>query len=73
MDKERSIKYDAEEDILEIFLTDNRESVAFELDNNLFIRVDPNTDEIVSVSMLGFRGHLENLHISAKFPRELYA
>ncbi len=52
MDEERSIEYDAEEDVLEIFLSGNRESVAFELDDSLFIGVGPGTDEIVSVSRM---------------------
>ena len=58
MDEEGSIEYDAEEDSLENFLPGNREAVAFELDDSLFIGVGPGTDEMVSVSRSGFRGHL---------------
>ncbi len=70
MDQEKSIKYDAEGDILEIFLAENKPCVAFDLDDDIFIRMDPETNELVSLSILGFLNHMQTKNIPAQVPKE---
>lgn len=70
MVENRSIKYDADGDILEVFLAENRPCVAFDLDEDIIVRIDPETDELVSLSILGFLNHMQTKNIPANFPKE---
>ena len=58
MAENRSIKYDADGDILEIFLAENRPCVSFDLDDDIIVRIDPDSDELVSFSIIGFLNHI---------------
>ncbi len=46
--------YDKECDILDLSLGEPREAISKEIEDDLFIRVDPETNEIVGISILNF-------------------
>ncbi len=48
------IKYDKREDILYIYFSKNRSAVTIELEDDILLRKDPSTDEIISLEILGF-------------------
>lgn len=70
MDKAKAIRYDNEEDILIIQFSENRSCVTFDLAKNLFARVDPETNEVVSLEIFGFQKDI-NFKTPAHLPKEL--
>jgi len=46
--------YDKEGDVLDISLGEPKEAISKEIEDDLFIRVDPNTNEIIGISILNF-------------------
>jgi uncharacterized protein YuzE len=54
MGKEIRISYDKEGDILDISLGLPREAVSREIEDDLFVRMDPVTKEIVGFSVINF-------------------
>jgi len=46
--------YDKEGDILDLSLGEPKEAISKEIEDDLFIRVDPETNEIVGISILNF-------------------
>ncbi len=55
MGKEIRMVYDDEGDILDISLGEPEEAISEEVEDDLFIRIDPISGEIVGFSMLNFR------------------
>jgi len=53
---ERKLKffYDKEGDVLDIAISDPTELISKELDNDIIMRLDPHTDEIVGFTILNF-------------------
>jgi len=72
---ERKLKffYDKEGDVLDIAIDDPTESISKELENDMIMRLDPHTDEIVGFTILNFEERFEHLdssetlHIAATF------
>lgn len=48
------MSYDKDGDILDLSLGEPTEAVSKEIEDDLFIRVDPNTNEVVGISILNF-------------------
>ena len=48
------IKYDIKEDILYIYFSKNRPAITIELEDDILLRIDPNTQEIISLEFLFF-------------------
>ena len=46
--------YDKEGDILDLALGEPAEAISKEIEDDLFIRIDPKTNEIVGISILNF-------------------
>lgn len=61
---ERSIitEYDEEQDIFYLcFKEKAQEAIAEEMGDDIFVRFDPNTNDIITIEFLNFRPRLENL------------
>jgi uncharacterized protein YuzE len=69
MGKAKAIRYDGEEDILIIHFSENRPCATFDLAENLFARVDPETNEVVSLEIMGFLKDLK-MKTPAHLPKE---
>lgn len=54
MSENLRMAYDKEGDILDISLGEPKEAISKEIEDDLFIRVDPNTNEIIGISILNF-------------------
>ena len=53
--------YDKQCDILDLSLGEPREAISKEIEDDLFIRVDPETNEIVGISILNFEKWFKNV------------
>lgn len=54
-----SIGYDSDNDILEVTIGQlAREAISIEQEDEVFIRIDPDTKEIVGMTILGFKKYL---------------
>ena len=64
-----TLRYDQEDDILEVILGRRaREAISVEQDDEVFLRVDPDTGELVGLTILGFKQYLlgsEQVHTFA--------
>ncbi|HUW68448.1 MAG TPA: DUF2283 domain-containing protein [Candidatus Nanoarchaeia archaeon] len=67
---ERKLKffYDKEGDVLDIAIGDPTESISKELENDIIMRLDPHTDEIVGFTILNFEQRFEHLDSSETLP-----
>ena len=67
---ERKLKffYDKEGDVLDIAIGDPTESISKELENDIIMRLDPHTDEIVGFTILNFEERFEHLDSSETLP-----
>lgn len=61
-----AIDYEEEEDILYLYFAKNRPAIAYDLTDKIIARVDPETNELVSVEVFDFRRDLR-----AKTPSDL--
>ena len=53
--------YDKEGDIFDISLGEPREAISTEIENDLFIRTNPDTNEVVGISILNFEKWFEDI------------
>ncbi|MBI2119151.1 MAG: DUF2283 domain-containing protein [Elusimicrobia bacterium] len=73
MAKKIRFSYDKEGDILDISIGEPRKAISREIKDDLFIRVDVKSKEIVGFSMLNFErsfrksGESKTIPVSAKF------
>ena len=67
---ERKLKffYGKEGDVLDIAIGDPTESISKELENDIIMRLDPHTDEIVGFTILNFEERFEHLDSSETLP-----
>ncbi|MGA1865813.1 MAG: DUF2283 domain-containing protein [bacterium] len=54
MIKKLRMSYDKDGDILDLSLGEPTEAVSKEIEDDLFIRLDPNTNEVIGISILNF-------------------
>jgi uncharacterized protein YuzE len=60
--KPLAVQYDPEQDILYLLLTDQaQEAIAEEVGDEVFVRFDPITRDVVDVEFLNFRSRLEEI------------
>jgi len=54
-----TLSYDQEDDILEVALGSRaREAISVEQDDEVFLRLDPDTRELVGLTVLGFKQYI---------------
>ncbi len=68
MDKNLKIFFDKEGDVLDIAIGKPTEAISKELDNDVIMRLDPNTEEIVGFTILNFEKRFEHLDSSENLP-----
>jgi len=61
MAKEMRMAYDKDGDILDISLGEPQEAISKEIEDDFFLRLDPNTGEVVGFSMLNFAKWFKDL------------
>ncbi len=61
-----AIDYEEEEDVLYLYFAKNRPAIAYDLTDKIIARVDPETNELVSIEVFDFRKDLR-----AKTPADL--
>ena len=55
-------QYDAEQDILYFLFTEKvREAIAEEVDDEVFVRYDPETHKVISLEFLNFQERIANI------------
>lgn len=68
MEKELKFFYDNEGDVLDISVGEPTNAVSEEIDDDVFIRVDNTTKEIVGFSILNFTSWFKDLRSEKKIP-----
>ena len=68
MDKKLKFFFDKEGDVLDIALGDPTNAISKELDNDIIMRLDPDTDEIIGFTILNFEKRFEHLNSSETLP-----
>lgn len=53
-------EYDSEDDTLIVYIGENQEALSPSIENELFLRVDPDTLKIVGAELLHFRDHMRD-------------
>lgn len=57
--KKITLSYDSDNDILDIIIGESaREAISVESEDEVFLRLDPDTKDIVGVTILGFKNYL---------------
>lgn len=59
MEKELKISYYKPSDELNIFLGDIKESVLAEIDNEIYVRLDPKTNKVLGLTILNFQHRIK--------------
>lgn len=68
MDEKLKIFFDKIGDVLEIAIGESREAISREVDNDIIVRIDPKTDEIIGFTILNFEKRFEHLDVSETLP-----
>lgn len=53
--KSKFLDYDVESDVLYLYFEKAQEAVSREIEDGVFLRVDPQTDQVVGVTVLNLR------------------
>lgn len=53
--KSKFLDYDIENDVLYIYFEKAQEAISREVGDGIFLRLDPNTDQVVGVTVLNIR------------------
>lgn len=57
--KKITLSYDSDNDILDIIIGESaREAISVESEDEVFLRLDPDTKDIVGVTILGFKNYI---------------
>ncbi len=68
MEKKLKFFFDKEVDVLDIAIGEPREAISKEIDNDVIIRIDPKTKEIVGFIILNFEKRFEHIVDSETLP-----
>ncbi len=68
MDEKLKVFFDKIEDVLDIAIGEPREAISKEVDNDIVVRIDPKTDEIIGFTILNFEKRFEHLDVSETLP-----
>ena len=60
MGKEMRMIYDDEGDVLDVSLSVPVKAVSREMDDDFFVRIEPNSEEVVGFSILNFKKWFKN-------------
>ena len=73
MEKNLVYKYDTISDEMNLYFGENKEAIGFNIDNDIFLQLDPDTDEVIGLTILNFKHRIIDkkeeiqLPISGKF------
>ncbi|MDL1976248.1 MAG: DUF2283 domain-containing protein [Deltaproteobacteria bacterium] len=68
MEKKLKLFFDKKGDILDISIGEPSEAISRELDNDIVMRIDPKTNEIIGFIILNFEKRFERLENSETLP-----
>jgi uncharacterized protein YuzE len=68
MEKNLKFFFDKKGDILDIAIGEQSEAISKELDNDVVMRIDPKTKEIIGFTILNFEKRFERLENSETLP-----
>jgi len=68
MGKNLIYKYDSVSDEMNLYFSENREAVGLSIDNDVFLQLDPDTDEVVGLTILNFRQRIIDRKEEIKLP-----
>ncbi len=55
MEKKLTYKYDSISDEMNLYFGENKEAIWFNIDNDIFLQLDPDTDEVIGLTILNFK------------------
>ncbi|GEM_PF-525167 len=55
MEKKLTYKYDSISDEMNLYFGENKEAIGFNIDNDIFLQLDPDTDEVIGLTILNFK------------------
>jgi hypothetical protein len=73
MEKKLTYKYDPILDEMNLYFGENKEAIGFNIDNDIFLQLDPDTDEVIGLTILNFKHRIIDkkeeiqLPVSGKF------
>ena len=68
MDEKLKVFFDKIGDVLDIAIGEPREAISKEADNDIIVRFDPKTDEIIGFTILNFEKRFEHMNASETLP-----
>ena len=68
MGENLKVYFDKIGDVLDIAIGEPREAISREVDNDIVVRIDPKTDEIIGFTILNFEKRFEQLDVSETLP-----
>jgi len=68
MDEKLKVFFDKIGDILDVVIGEPREAISKEVGNDIVVRLDPKTKEIVGFTILNFEKRFEHLDVSETLP-----
>jgi uncharacterized protein YuzE len=73
MGKKLTYKYDSVLDEMNLYFGENKEAIGFNIDNDIFLQLDQDTDEVIGLTILNFKHRIIDkkeeiqLPVSGKF------
>lgn len=71
MDKMPQLFYDAESDVLYLSIAQPRPAITQELVDDVLLRVDPETSEIIGLTVLNLSSRFGSVHLPQSLPIEM--
>lgn len=68
MEKKLKFFFDKKGDVLDIAIGKPKAAISKEIDNDIIVRIDPKTKEIVGFTILNFEKRFEHVHRSETLP-----
>lgn len=68
MEKNLIHKYDSISDEMNLYFGENREAIGFNIDNDVFLLLDPDTDEVIGLTILNFKHRIIDKKEEIKLP-----
>lgn len=68
MEKKLKFFFDKKGDVLDIAIGKPKVAISKEIDNDIIVRIDPKTKEIVGFTILNFEKRFEHVHRSETLP-----
>lgn len=71
MDKVTQVLYDKESDVLYLSIGDPRSAISREIGDDVLLRVDPDTDEVVGLTILNLSARFASIQTPQSLPVEM--